>query len=448
MLPPDRELSPDHNLDARVAFPPTLGEALGDLEKFLLRYVVFPRSETVVAVVLWIAHTHAIEQADATPYLAISSPEKQSGKTRLLECLSLLAQGCTGILITPTASTIYRSLEASPGATLLLDELDAVFRDRSDKYEEVRAVINAGHRRSATVPRSVPGPKNTWVVKQFPVFGPKALAGIGKLPDTVTDRSIPVRMVKRKRTEPVERFRQRLATEEATSIVDALAAAIAAQPPSLVAGVPAELPDRAADAWEPLIAIADAAGGIWPARARRAAIVLHASRAQDDSLGLRLLSDLRLIFDARGAERISTADLITALQADEEGPWGSERTPLTPHRLGRLLNPYEIASKQLRIGTQSLKGYERATLVDSWERYLPDHPSLVDPKQGNSERDRSFDVSVRPRPDEEARAGTTNLPVEEDYPSSAWQFDPEEDEPEFDTRVETPLAEPRAGRSA
>ena len=173
---------------------PTLTEALGGIEVFVRRFVVLARPEAFVAVVLWIAHTYAIEWADATPYLAISSPEKQSGKTRLLECLTILAHDCHGISITPTASTIFRTLEASPEGTLLLDELDAVFRDRSDKYEEVRAVINAGHRRGATVPRSVPGPKNTWIVKRFPVFGPKALAGIGKLPDTVTDRAIPILM--------------------------------------------------------------------------------------------------------------------------------------------------------------------------------------------------------------------------------------------------------------
>ena len=288
------------DLAALLAGPPTpvLAEALAWVEQFLRRYVVFARPETVIAVVLWIAHTHAIERAEATPYLAISSPEKQSGKTRLLECLQLLAHGCSGIAITPTAATIYRSLEASPGATLLLDELDAVFRDHSDKYEEVRAVINAGHRRGATVPRSVPGPKNTWLVKQFPVFGPKALAGIGKLPDTVTDRAIPVRMLKRKRSEPVEKFRVRTATGEAASIVAGLVAALATQPPAFEADLPSELPDRAADAWEPLLAIADAAGGAWPARARGAAVVLHASREQDDSLGLRLLSDIRLVFEA------------------------------------------------------------------------------------------------------------------------------------------------------
>jgi hypothetical protein len=430
------------DLAALLAGPPTptLLEALARIEQFLRRFVVFARPETVIAVVLWIAHTHAIELAEATPYLAISSPEKQSGKTRLLECLQLLAHGCSGIAITPTAATIYRSLEASPGATLLLDELDAVFRDHSDKYEEVRAVINAGHRRGATVPRSVPGPKGTWLVKQFPVFGPKALAGIGKLPDTVTDRAIPVRMLKRKRSEPVEKFRVRTATGEAASIVAGLVAALAAQPPAFEADLPLELPDRAADAWEPLLAIADAAGGVWPARARGAAVVLHASREQDDSLGLRLLSDIRLVFDARAAERIFTADLITALQADDEGPWVSDRSPLTPHRLAKLLHPFEIGSMQVRIGSSSLKGYERPAFVDAWDRYLPNPPSPLDAKHRNSEHERSFDVSDRAPSDGDPDAELADLPIEEDYPRSAW--DPEADE---DGPVAAPVAAPDGG---
>lgn len=418
-------VSEGRDLPALLAGPrvPSLAEALARIEQFLRRYVVFARPETVVAVVLWIAHTHAVEQADATPYLAISSPEKQSGKTRLLECLGLLAHGCSGILITPTASTIYRSLEATPGATLLIDELDAIFRDRSDKYEEVRAVINAGHRRGATVPRTVPGPKNSWTVKQFPVFGAKALAGIGKLPDTVADRAIPVRMLKRKRSEPVAKFRQRTATGEAVSIATGLVAALAAQPPGFEADLPSELPDRAADAWEPLLAIADVAGGIWPARARQAAVVLHASREQDDSLGLRLLSDIRLVLEGSGAERISTAELISSLQADDEGPWVSERSPLTARRLSRLLRPFEITSKQVRLGSANLKGYERAAFVDAWERYLPVPPSPTEPKHRNSEPDRSFDVSDHNPSDGAASAGPIDLAVELDYPRSAWDPD-------------------------
>jgi len=426
--------------------PPTLAEALASVEQLLRRYVVLARSEAMVAVVLWIAHTHALGYAEATPYLAISSPEKQSGKTRLLECLALLAHDCSGIVVTPTASTIYRTLEATPDAALLLDELDAVFRDHSDKYEEVRAVINAGHRRGATVPRNVPGPKQSWVVKQFPVFGPKALAGIGKLPDTVTDRAIPIRMLKRKRSEPVEKLRMRIVRDEAAALVAALVAALSAQPPAFEADLPPELPDRAADAWEPLFAIADAAGGVWPTRARLAALVLQASREQDDSLGLRLLADVRLVFDKRRVERIFSEDLIRALQADEEGPWASERVPLTPHRLARLLHPFEITSKQLRIGTRSLKGYERAVFVDSWERYLPGDPSSpLEAKHRNTEHERSFDVSDRAPSDAADSAQPAGLPVEDDYPRSAWDPEADDDDPQVDLWMTAPLAEPSGG---
>jgi len=327
-----------------------------------------------------------------------------------------------------------------------MDELDAVFRDHSDKYEEVRAVINAGHRRGATVPRNVPGPKQSWVVKQFPVFGPKALAGIGKLPDTVTDRAIPIRMLKRKRSEPVEKLRMRIVRDEAAALVAALVAALSAQPPAFEADLPPELPDRAADAWEPLFAIADAAGGVWPTRARLAALVLQASREQDDSLGLRLLADVRLVFDKRRVERIFSEDLIRALQADEEGPWASERVPLTPHRLARLLHPFEITSKQLRIGTRSLKGYERAVFVDSWERYLPGDPSSpLEAKHRNTEHERSFDVSDRAPSDAADSAQPAGLPVEDDYPRSAWDPEADDDDPQVDLWMTAPLAEPSGG---
>jgi hypothetical protein len=415
-----------------------LADALGEIERFLRRFVVFSRPEAIVAVVLWIAHTHCLTYADATPYLAISSPEKQSGKTRLLECLQHLAHDCAGIAITPTASTIYRSLDSSPESTLLIDELDAVFRDHSDRYEEVRAVINAGHRRGATVPRSTPGPKNSWMVKQFPVFGPKALAGIGKLPDTVADRAIPIRMVKRKYTEPIEAFRQRIAGPEARALAVSLNAALSGQPPSYEASGPPGLPDRAADAWEPLLAIADAAGDGWPARSRTAAIVLHASHEQADSLGLRLLADIRDVFALAASERIFTTDLIAALKADDEGPWLSERSPLTPNRLARLLAPFEISSRQLRIGSDNLKGYERVAFQDTWERYIPLTPSLREAKHRNFQPERSFDVSGPAPSGVDFLDGFDDLAAERDYPSSAWDLD--EVEPRDDDGRYAPLA--------
>jgi hypothetical protein len=251
-------------------------------------------------------------------------------------------------------------------------------------------------------------------------------------------------MVKRKRTEPVERFRQRTASGEAAALAARLMASLAEQPPAFEADVPADLPDRAADAWEPLLAIADAAGEGWPVRARRAAVVLHASREQDDSLGLRLLADSRRVFEARAVERIATSDLIAELKADEESPWLNERSPLTAHRLARLLGPFEITSKQLRIGSASLKGYERAAFLESWDRYLAASPSPAESKHRNTDHERSFDVSDRTPSDGDQDPDLVDLPAEDDYPRSAWDPNADDDDPEVDDR----LAGPAPGSSA
>src|SRR4051794_2061350 len=63
------------------------GESLLDkIVTFLKRYVIVDEP-AYVAIALWIIHTHAIDAADTTPYLAALGPEKRCGKTRLLETL-------------------------------------------------------------------------------------------------------------------------------------------------------------------------------------------------------------------------------------------------------------------------------------------------------------------------------------------------------------------------
>ena len=117
--------------------------------------------------------------------------------------------------------SIARSSQARP--TLLLDEIDAIFTAKGDENKEaLRALLNAGFERRATVPRCVAGPNNT--LREFQVFCPKALAGIGKLPDTVADRSIPITMTRRKREEVIKKFRARDAEVIAKPIAAALEA--------------------------------------------------------------------------------------------------------------------------------------------------------------------------------------------------------------------------------
>jgi Protein of unknown function (DUF3631) len=76
--------------------------------------------------------------------------------------------------------------------------------------------------------------------------------------------------------------------------------------------------DRAADTWEPLIAIADPADGDWPARARKAAIALNAEDDTDTTLDARLLADLRDVFDEADAMHGET--VLGALHKISEAP--------------------------------------------------------------------------------------------------------------------------------
>src|SRR4051794_27277130 len=66
--------------------PPPLDEVLDTLAWFVRRFVVMSPAQAD-AVALWVVHTHCFAAAEQTPYLAISSAEKRSGKTRLLEVL-------------------------------------------------------------------------------------------------------------------------------------------------------------------------------------------------------------------------------------------------------------------------------------------------------------------------------------------------------------------------
>jgi putative DNA primase/helicase len=143
------------------------------------------------------------------------------------------------------------------------------------------------------------------------------------------------------------------------------------------------LDDRTADGAEPLLAIADLAGGEWPGRARSALVTLAGDKSADeDSLGLKVLKDCKAIFDDRDVDRLSSADLVAALIALEESPWAeiNRGKPLTVRKLAWLLNPYDIASGTVRFPDAPIgepptaKGYYRVAFEDSWNRLLSPPP--------------------------------------------------------------------------
>ena len=174
------------------------------------------------------------------------------------------------------------------------------------------------------------------------------------MPDTVQDRSIPIELRRKAPNEHAKRFRLRDAKVEAAPFRESLECWAALAVPTLGQArpdIPQDLDDRAADVWEPLLAIADLAGGDWPERAREAALALSAGNArEDDSLGVTLLQGIQEVFTGRKVDRLASADLVEALVKLEEAPWGDLwGKPLDARRLAKMLKPYGIGPKQLRL---------------------------------------------------------------------------------------------------
>jgi hypothetical protein len=369
---------------ATVAMGVASTAALLDTVAAIVRRFVVLDEYQVVAVVLWIAHTHALDAFDVTPYLSVSSPERRSGKTRLLDVLELLVAR-PWRAVEPSEAVVFRKIDATQ-PTLLLDEVDAIF-GRNREHEGLRALLNAGNARGTKVPRCVGQSQN---VVEFSVFCAKAFAGIGSLPDTVGDRSVPIAMKRKVRGERCERFRRRRLTPEAEVLRDELDRFAEAASDALrvaldqVAGLAddggllASLDDRAFEAWEPLLAVAALAGEEWEARARAAALALSGGRDADpESVGLRLLADVRAVFERERVDRISSQTLAAGLAADADSPWADwYGKAVTPRAVARLLHPFGVRPRTVRFADETTaKGYQREWFADAWRRYAPASPA-------------------------------------------------------------------------
>jgi hypothetical protein len=408
-------------LSAARRYAPTpsidLASLLDDVCRLTRRYVVINDHQATVTT-LFSAHTYAVDAADATPYLSVGSPEKRSGKSRLLEVLELLVARpwLTG---RTSPAALYRKVDAD-NATLLLDESDAAFKSEKEYSEALRGVLNTGWRRGGKTTACI-GQGANISTRDFNTFGPKAIAGIGRLPDTIEDRAIKITMKRRAPGEPVERFRRREAAVESLSMREHLEKWAAAATPTLADSrpdIPSELDDRAAEVWEPLLAIADMAGSDWPTRARMAALSLSVGDGrEDESLGVRLLADVKVVFAERGVEKIAIKELVNALIAIEEGPWGDLKgKPLNSRGLGWRLRDFGIRARTVRLTDEIIvRGYHRSWFVDAWSRYTPektDTPITTDTSNTNDVTVVT-DVTVSPGVDAETfrcqRCGATDL---------------------------------------
>jgi putative DNA primase/helicase len=343
------------------------GAVLSAIRDTILRFVVMPEgaAETVA---LFVVFAHAHDAGEHSPILAIESPEKRCGKTTLLNIIGQLVPVPLPAANITTAS-IFRAIDKFR-PTLLMDEVETYIRDN----EEMRGVLNSGFtRQSAFVIRTVgddhePTPFSTWC--------PKVGALIGKLPDTLQDRSIVLTLRRRLGHEKSERFAQRhhpllheLRSKAARWAIDYLEQLCRAEPT-----MPDGLNDRAEDAWRPLLAIADVAGRGWPKLGRKAAVVLS-GKADDElveSAGAHLLVHIRELFATQELSEIASKRLVDLLNENEQWPWGEWRQgkPITPHGVSKILKRYGIAPRK----REDANKYIAADFQDAWDRYAASAP--------------------------------------------------------------------------
>lgn len=371
-------------IDANTVQPMTHdgAELLDDVDEFLSRFVVYPSDHERRAHALWIAHAHLMDRWESTPRIAFLSPEPGSGKSRALEVTEPLVPRPVHAVNT-TSAYLFRKVSDADGApTILYDEIDTVFGPKAKDNEDIRGMLNAGHRKGAMAGRCVVRGKSV-ETEELPAYCAVMLAGLDDLPDTIMSRSIVVRMRRRARNEKVEPWRPRINGPDAEKLhhrlVDwstvVLSTAVDEWPE-----MPAGVEDRAADVWEALLAVADLVGGHWPTSARATAVTLvTASKGRAPSIGVMLLRDLRTVFDAQHAERLSTGSILTELKGIEEGPWSVIRRgePLDARGLAQRLKKYDITPELLRIDGPVSRGYTRAQLADTWARYLDEDESTL-----------------------------------------------------------------------
>jgi putative DNA primase/helicase len=367
----------DSTQGSQVAFPDIEpwprevngSELLNEIAVIIERFVVAPES-AIIAASLFVLHTYAFDLGEISPILFITGPTKRCGKSRFLATLlRMVFRPFAAASATPAG--IYRTIELHH-PTLCIDEVDAFMRGD----EQLRGLVNSGHTREAAFHLAcAPTADKEFEPRRWSTWTPKIFSGIGRLADTIEDRAVILKMVRKRKKEVCERLRHGTRFDDiprkALRFVNDRTEAIRNGNPSL----PAALNDRAGDNWTPLLVLADQAGDDWPAKARQAALALTAADDLDtQSVGEMLLADIAAVFMNEHADKLPSAKLAEMLAQMEGRPWaefGRTGKPITPSQLARQLHRFELRPGKLRIGNETPNGYYRKDFDEAFACYLP-----------------------------------------------------------------------------
>lgn len=361
----------DFDLPEAWPDPVNTDTLLNELVSSLKNCITLRDDHSAIAIALWVLYSYPVtEHGHIAPMLLITSPEKRCGKSTLLAwCSKVVYKPLPTSSISPSA--VFRSVDKwSP--TLLIDEIDA-FLGQND---ELRGILNSGHTRDSAFTIRCVG--DDLEPRKFSTWGPKILSGIGRLEgktSTLADRSIEIQLRRKLPSEKIEKLRHippshfETLRSKCTRFCQDYGTIISKSRPH----IPEALSDRAADNWEPLLAIADLAGEAWPQKAMNAALALSGVEESVQDRGPELLSHLRQYFTEHNLDCSPTVDIINYLIGIDDAPWAtwSKGKPMTPRHLSSLLKPYKVTKTHFRDGKSDYKGYYLKDFKDAFSRYLP-----------------------------------------------------------------------------
>lgn len=344
--------------------------------RFIERFVFIKDKHIYRLLALWVIQTHCYKEFEYTGYLFAHSPEPESGKSRLLEILDLLVAGSSGLLYKPTDAILFRTAD---GKTQLLDEVDTWTNG-----DALRGILNAGFHRGGVVQRNEPQRNGKYKTVEFPVYGPRAMAGIGVgiLHGTTRDRTFVIPMVKQTRAERREKFRLRKVKPEADKLRGEIVSWVKQNSHSIAKlydrsedtlGYLSHLRDRSIDIVEPLAAI------------------LEVAYAETSELGTRRMELLEAVSLTRrdGGEFVVDHRILSELErlAVVEDPLVGSASELsqkcdfnpkpTEYEMGVTLRRYGFESRSIRIGESVRYRYELplSQLSEECRRFADRKPS-------------------------------------------------------------------------
>jgi len=401
------------------------GLLLNDLEAYYRKYVRIPEEAYPVAAA-WVLHCHAFIAFTRTPYLHLTSPVPECGKTVFLEITeNLVPKACLAASL--SEAVLGRYIEQHQ-PTLLLDELDKLLAGNKDLRNAVMSVINSGYKKSGKRIVNQPVKGGGWEAKELSTFCPKILASISDLPPDTQSRCTPIRMERLAHGERVAEIDEYITEPEANALFGRaqdwaklhLKELRDARPDA-----PSELGHRQREVCRPLLAVADTAGGEWGDRLRGALIKIFTTLAAEQPSDLKILAlaHVREVLEAHAGEiqdHVRSADLCKWLAEIEDGPWaswGKSGKPINQNQLARQLKGFALPAK-IRQGQETARGYSVASLKRAFDRYPPSTP---DSNRNTGTSDDNEEVSADFKPEqiapcstlktEESPLASTDVPV-------------------------------------